>query len=45
MREIKFRAWDGKRFLYRGLHDRNWYATPYNDENGCNCVRGCMPND
>lgn len=35
MREIKFRAWNGKKMIYRGLHDKNWYYTPKNDENGC----------
>lgn len=25
MREIKFRAWDGKDMVYRDLFDRNWY--------------------
>lgn len=46
-REIKFRCWDKaeKRMLYRGVFDLNWYATPYNDENGCNCVRGITPDD
>jgi uncharacterized phage protein (TIGR01671 family) len=47
MREIKFRAWDKseKRMLYRGIFDRNWYATPYNDEGGCHCIKGIMPED
>lgn len=44
-REIKFRAWDGNRMLYRGLFDRNWYATPFNDEQGCHCVGGIHPDD
>lgn len=26
MRRINFRAWDGERMIYRGLHDRNWYT-------------------
>lgn len=25
-REIKFRAWNGEKMIYRGLHDRNWYS-------------------
>ena len=47
MRERKFRAWDKyeKRMLYRNIFDRNWYATPANNENGCNCVRGITPED
>ena len=47
MREIKFRAWDKdkKRMLYAGIHDRNWYATPANDEGGCHTVRSKMPED
>ena len=47
MSEIKFRAWDvrEKRMLYRGLFDRNWYATPKNTDTGCNLVRGIHPND
>ncbi|KKN71713.1 hypothetical protein LCGC14_0417790 [marine sediment metagenome] len=44
-REIKVRAWDGERMLYRGLHDRNWYATLYNDDSGSNCVGGVHPRD
>ena len=46
-RPIKFRAWDKheKRMLYRGIFDRNWYATPANDEGGCHCVREITPND
>ena len=46
-REIKFRAWDiaDKRMMYRGVFDRNWYGTPKNDENGCNCIRGITPED
>lgn len=34
MREIKFRAWDkvDGRMLYREVFDRNWYATPANDD-------------
>jgi len=39
MREIKFRAWDGKWLLNRTLHDRNWYAK---DDR---CVKGAMPHD
>jgi len=47
MREIKFRAWDKthNQMLYRTIWDRNWYATSYNDENGCHCVRGITPDD
>ena len=46
-REIKFRAWDkeSKRMLFRGVFDRNWYATEYNDKDGCHCVKGIHPND
>lgn len=25
-REIKFRAWNGEKMIYRNLHDRNWYS-------------------
>lgn len=39
MREIKFRAWDGKQMLNRELHDRNWYT----NENLC--VKGTHPDD
>lgn len=45
MREIQLRAWDGERMLYRNLFDRNWYATPTNDEQGCHCVKGTYPDD
>lgn len=39
MREIKFRAWDEERFMYRGLFDRNWYTK-------CNlCIQSIHPND
>lgn len=46
-REIKLRAWDKseKRMLYRTIWDRNWYATPKNDESGCHCIREIMPGD
>ena len=44
-RERKYRIWDEGRFLYRGLHDKNWYATPSNDENGSNTVRQCLQTD
>lgn len=27
-REFKFRAFDGARMIYRGLHDKNWYTDP-----------------
>lgn len=35
-----FRAWDKvrHRMVYRGFHDRNWYATPENDVRGCHCI-------
>ena len=44
---FKLKAWDKseKRMLYRGLFDRNWYATESNDEHGSNCVRGIHPDD
>jgi uncharacterized phage protein (TIGR01671 family) len=38
-REIKFRAWDGKRMLNRTLYDRNWY----NDDD--KCIKRAMPRD
>ncbi len=43
----KFMAWDKseKRFLYSGIHDRNWYATEKNDAEGCHCVREKLPVD
>lgn len=41
-REIKFRAWDGERMLFRELHDRNWYTGP---EQRAKCVREALPND
>ena len=41
MREIKFRAWDGKRMMYRGLFDRNWYTEPKEGT----VVQGIHPND
>lgn len=46
-REIKFRAWvkHEHQMLYRNVWDRNWYATPRNDEGGCHCVRGISPDD
>lgn len=27
-REFKFRAFNGARMIYRGLHDKNWYTDP-----------------
>ena len=47
MRELRFRAWDdaNKKMIYRGLHDRNWYATPKNDKAGCHCVGPVTPRD
>ena len=41
MRKIKFRAWDGKRMIYRGLHDRNWYS----EDLGGKLVEVAHPND
>lgn len=40
-REIKFRAWDKKTMLYRGLFDRNWYSHPTE----CKTVCGINPSD
>jgi len=39
MREIKFRAWDkdGNRMMFNNYWERNWYATPYNEE-GCHTL-------
>lgn len=47
MMDIKFRAWDKelKQMLFRGVFDRNWYATEYNDKNGSHCARGIHTND
>lgn len=39
MREIKFRAWNGKRMMNRTLFDRNWYSSDNK------VMRGAMPND
>jgi len=41
--EIKVRAWDGKRMLYRGINvnDRNWYTESFRGK----CVKGAMPVD
>ena len=46
-RPIKFRAWDkiDKRMMYRDVFDRNWYATPKNDEGGCHTIRSIHPDD
>lgn len=45
----KFRAWpkaaSDTRMLFRGLHDRNWYFTPTNDEDGCNTAYPAVPED
>jgi uncharacterized phage protein (TIGR01671 family) len=41
MRNIKFRAWDGKQMIYRGLHDRNWYS----EDLGGKVVQVAHPND
>ncbi len=43
----KYRAWDksNKRMLYSGIHDRNWYSTPENDEEGTHCVRAKKQSD
>jgi uncharacterized phage protein (TIGR01671 family) len=41
MRTIKFRAWDGTKMIYRGLHDRNWYT----DDKGGKLVKGTHPDD
>lgn len=40
-REIKFRAWDGLKMIFRGLHDRNWYT----EEVGGKLVKGTHPSD
>lgn len=40
-REIKFRAWNGEKMIYRGLHDRNWYS----EDNGGKLVESAHPND
>lgn len=42
MRELKFRAWNGERMMFRELFDRNWYTS--SSDSG-KCVRGAMPND
>lgn len=39
--EIKFRAWDGVKFIYRGLHDRNWYT----EDKGGKLVKPTHPSD
>jgi len=41
MRTTKFRAWDGKQMIYRGLHDRNWYS----EDLGGGLVKGTHPDD
>jgi YopX protein. len=41
MRTIKFRAWDGERMIYRGLHDRNWYS----EDAGGKLVQVVHPDD
>jgi uncharacterized phage protein (TIGR01671 family) len=45
MRELKFRAWDGQRMMYKELYDRSWYGTTENDEEGCHYVREVKSND
>jgi hypothetical protein len=40
-RDIKFRAWDGEKMIFRGLHDRNWYT----DEKSGKAVKGTHPSD
>jgi hypothetical protein len=40
-REIKFRAWNGERFMFRGIHDRNWYT----ESNAGRCIKGTHPDD
>ena len=42
--ELKIRAWDGKRMMYRGIHDRNWYTEPKQglQIKGCNPLDRCM---
>lgn len=41
MREIKFRAWNGEKMIYRGLSDRNWYS----EDKGGKLVCVAHPND
>jgi hypothetical protein len=41
MREIKVRAFDGERMIYRGLHDRNWYT----EHKRGKLVKECHPRD
>lgn len=41
MIETKFRAWDGEKMIFRGLHDRNWYT----DEKSGKAVKGTHPSD
>lgn len=40
-KEIKFKAWTGSKFIYRGLHDRNWYT----EDKGGRVVKCTHPND
>lgn len=40
-RDIKFRALDGEKMIFRGLHDRNWYT----DEKSGKAVKGTHPSD
>ncbi len=40
-RERKYRAWNGKYMIYRGLHDRNWYTDP----TGGKCIKTAVPSD
>jgi uncharacterized phage protein (TIGR01671 family) len=40
-REIKLRAWDGERMIYRNLFDRSWYS----EEMGGKVICGIHPDD
>ena len=40
-REIKLRAWDGERMMYRNLFDRNWYSEEMGGKVNC----GIHPDD
>ncbi len=46
---FKFRAWYKSKsepfMLWRGLFDRNWYKTEFNDETGSHCYQGIHPDD
>lgn len=28
-RQRKYRAWNGEKMIFRGLHDKNWYTEPF----------------